>query len=36
MSSSDVVVRIDGLHKSFGHLEVIRASTWRCTAARWW
>ena len=26
----DVVVRIDGLHKTFGHLEVSAASTWRC------
>jgi polar amino acid transport system ATP-binding protein len=24
MSAEDVVVRIDGLHKSFGHLEVVR------------
>ena len=31
MTDDDVVVRVDGLHKSFGDLEVLKASTWTCT-----
>ena len=35
LMARDVVVRLDGLHKSFGRLRSSAASTWRCAAARW-